>query len=132
MTAPDDPSPAPDVTGSVMARLGYERADGRAARPAADRRRALVVRAMQAALVLGACALGIAWWGARARADRSQPAVGDAMRGSVVQGAGRLDALRLGMPRRAQATPVIASEAGRPTGAATRVTEPAASTTRTY
>ena len=35
MTAPDDPSPAPDVTGSVMARLGYERADGRAARPAA-------------------------------------------------------------------------------------------------
>jgi hypothetical protein len=129
MTAPDDPSPAPDVTGSVMARLGYERAG---TRPAVGRRRALAVRAMQAALVLGACALGIAWWGARARADRSQPAVGDAMRGSVVQGAGRLDALRLGMPRRAQATPIIASEAGRPTGAATRVTEPAASTTRTY
>ena len=129
MTAPDDPSPAPDVTGSVMARLGYERAG---TRPAVGRRRAFAVRAMQAALVLGACALGIAWWGARARADRSQPAVGDAMRGSVVQGAGRLDALRLGMPRRAQATPIIASEAGRPTGAATRVTEPAASTTRTY
>ena len=112
MTAPDDPSPAPDVTRSVMTKLGYlPEAD------AAPRRSAIAIRIGQLALILAACALGIAWWGARSRALRTQPAVGDAMRGSVVQGAGRLDALRLGMPRRAEAAPAIAADPDASAGA---------------
>lgn len=97
MTGPDAHGRSPDVTDSVMRRLGYRRtADRSQAR--AIRARLLAVRVSQAATVIAAVALGVVWWNGRA-ADRSQPAVGDAMRGSVVQGAGRLDAILLGMPR---------------------------------
>lgn len=88
---------SPDVTESVMHRLGYRRAADRS-EARAIRTRRIAVRVAQAATVLAAVALGVAWWGGRS-AERSQPAVGDAMRGSVVQGAGRLDAILLGMPR---------------------------------
>lgn len=97
MTARDPHGRSPDVTDTVMQRLGYRRTAGRS-QVRAIRARLVAVRLAQAATVLAAIALGIAWWGGRP-SERSQPAVGDAMRGSLVQGAGRLDAILLGMPR---------------------------------
>ena len=105
MTGPDAHGRSPDVTDSVMRRLGYRRtADRSQAR--AIRARLLAVRVSQAATVIAAVALGVVWWNGRA-ADRSQPAVGDAMRGTGVQGAGRPEgdarAAGRGAPARAQA-----------------------------
>lgn len=111
---------SPDVTASVMHRLGYSRAaDPAQARSMRTRR--VVVGIAQGALVLAACALGAAWWMGNTRAERSQPAVGDALRGSVVQGAGRLDSILLGMPRVPSTSVLQASETNRAPDAAAKV-----------
>jgi hypothetical protein len=105
----NDQSSSPDVTHSVMHRLGYNRATD-PAQARSMRTSRIVVGIAQGALVLAACALGAAWWMGNSRADRSQPAVGDALRGSVVQGAGRLDSILLGMPRVSNSDILQASE----------------------
>lgn len=113
---------SPDVTDSVMHRLGYNRAtDPVQARSMRTSR--IVVGIAQGALVLAACALGAAWWMGSSRADRSQPAVGDALRGSVVQGAGRLDSILLGMPRVSSSDILQASDTKRAPEAASAVTD---------
>ncbi len=111
MTAHDPAGPAPDVTASVMQRLGYRRAASPSERRTLRARR-VAVRIAQAGIVLAAVALGVVWWGGRP-AERSQPAVGDALRGSVVQGAGRLDAILLGMPRVPSTSAVQSADAER-------------------
>ena len=113
---------APDVTDSVMRRLGYHRAVD-AAELRSMRRRRIAIASLQGTVVLAACALGAAWWMGNSRADRSQPAVGDALRGSVVQGAGRLDSILLGMPRVSSSDVLQASETKRAPEAASTVTD---------
>ena len=88
---------SPDVTASVMQRLGYRRAAS-AAELRAMRRHRVMLAVAKVSMVLAACALGAAWWMGASRGDRSQPAVGDALRGSLVQGAGKFDPILLGMP----------------------------------
>ncbi|RLS48758.1 MAG: hypothetical protein DWH89_02700 [Planctomycetota bacterium] len=118
----NDQSSSPDVTHSVMHRLGYNRATD-PAQARSMRTSRIVVGIAQGALVLAACALGAAWWMGNSRADRSQPAVGDALRGSVVQGAGRLDSILLGMPRVSSSDVLQASETKRAPEAASTVTD---------
>jgi len=118
----NDQSSSPDVTHSVMHRLGYNQAND-PAQARSMRTSRIVVGIAQGALVLAACALGAAWWIGNSRADRSQAAVGDALRGSVVQGAGRLDSILLGMPRVSHSDILQASETKRAPEAAATVTD---------
>lgn len=121
----NDQSSSPDVTHSVMHRLGYNQAaDPAQARSMRTSR--VVVGIAQGALVLAACALGAAWWMGSTRAERSQPAVGDALRGSVVQGASRLDSILLGMPRVPNTSVLQASETTRVPDSALKVSDGAA------
>jgi hypothetical protein len=128
MTVRDPADRSPDVTDSVMRRLGYRRPSSAAERRSLRTRR-VAIGAAQAAVVLAAVALGVAWWGGRS-VERTQPAVGDALRGSVAQGAGRLDAILLGMPRVPSTSAVQSADAERASAAAPAA-EPAVQV-RTY
>jgi hypothetical protein len=115
---------APDVTDSVMRRLGYHRAAD-AAELRSMRRRRIAIASLQGTVVLAACALGAAWWMGQTRSDRTQPAVGDALRGSIVQGAGKLDSILLGMPRVPNTSVMQAPEAPRSQELPSKSPEPA-------
>lgn len=128
MTAHGPADRSPDVTDSVMRRLGYQRTSSASERRSLRTRR-LAIGIAQSAVVLAAVALGIVWWGGRS-AERTRPAVGDALRGSVAQGAGRLDAILLGMPRVPSTSAVQSADAERASAAAPAA-EPAVQV-RTY
>ena len=105
-------SGSPDVTASVMQRLGYRHASD-AGELRAMRRRRVVRAAATGTVALAACAAAFAWWMGATRPERTQPAVGDALRGSLVQGAGKLDPILLGMPHAPRTSALQADDATR-------------------
>lgn len=117
MTVRDPRDGAPDITESVMLRLGYRRASSAAERRS-WRSRALALRVAQACTVAAALALLATWWMGGLDRRPSQPAVAEALRGSVTRGAGRLDAILLGFPRVPQQSPVQSADADRASPAA--------------
>lgn len=110
---------APDITDTVMQRLGYRKVASVPERRA-WRRRIVVIRLLQAGTVATALALLATWWLGGFDRTRPQPAVADALRGSVSRSAGRLDAILLGLPRVPQQSPVQSADAERagPSGGA--------------
>lgn len=116
---------APDITASVMQRLGYRQVTCEAER-CSWRRRTIAVRVIQAATVATALALCAAWWLGGFDDTRTRPAVGEALRGSVARGAGRLDAILLGLPQVPAKSPVQSADAERANPTAGGPDQPAA------
>ena len=117
MTDHDPRDGAPDITESVMLRLGYRKASSDAQRRS-WRGRAIALRVLQACTMAAALALLATWWMGGLDRRPSQPAVAEALRGSVTRGAGRLDAILLGFPRVPRQSPVQAADADRASPAA--------------
>lgn len=115
---------APDITATVMQRLGYRQVTCESERRS-WRRRTTAMRALQAATVATALALCAAWWLGGFDRSRTRPAVGEALRGSVARGAGQLDAILLGLPKVPSKSPVQSADADRANATAGGPDQPA-------